>query len=92
MECGEIWVRQRNDSDDENGERFNMINSDDKWRQIRRNRQIFKEYYRRFGFIGWLRSKFDTTDRAKQADYLSSLHLNDYLTNFYFKYIYIFFI
>ncbi|CAG9539443.1 unnamed protein product [Cercopithifilaria johnstoni] len=74
MECGEIWVKQRNDSDVENGERFNLINSDgNKWRRIRRNRRTLKDYYRQFRFINWLGRKFHTTDRAKQADYLSRL-------------------
>lgn len=76
MECGEIWVKQTNDSDEEIGERYNLVNSDNKWRRIRRNRRILKEYYRQFRFISWLRKKFHTTDRAKQADYLSSLYFN----------------
>ncbi|KAM3717844.1 Glutamate-gated chloride channel alpha [Dirofilaria immitis] len=73
MECGEIWVRQRNDSEEENDERINMINNDNKWQRIRRNQQLMTDYYRRFKFIAWLKRKFDTDDRAKQADYLSRL-------------------
>uniref|UniRef100_A0A8R1TV31 Uncharacterized protein n=1 Tax=Onchocerca volvulus TaxID=6282 RepID=A0A8R1TV31_ONCVO len=75
MECGEIWVRQRSDSDEENGERMNTIinDNDNKWRQIRRNRHFMKRYYKQFKFFGWLRRKFSTNDRAKQADYLSRL-------------------
>ncbi|VDO44694.1 unnamed protein product [Onchocerca flexuosa] len=78
MECGEIWVRQRSDSDEENGERINTIinDNDNKWRQIRRSRRLMKRYYKQFKFFGWLRRKFSTNDRAKQADYLSSLILN----------------
>lgn len=76
MECGEIWVKQKNDSEEENAEQFNMVNNDNKWRRFRRNRHMLREYYRRFRFIGWLKRKFDTTDRAKQADYLSSLCSN----------------
>lgn len=80
MECGEIWVKQRNDLGDGNGGQFKMVNCGNKWQEIRRNRYIHREYYRNFRFIGWLRSKFKTTDHAKQADYLSSLYFK-YLQN-----------
>uniref|UniRef100_A0A915PSR5 Uncharacterized protein n=1 Tax=Setaria digitata TaxID=48799 RepID=A0A915PSR5_9BILA len=74
MECGEIWVRQKNDSEEESAERMNQVNDEgNKRRRYRRSRQTMTEYYRQCRLIGWLRNKFDTTDRAKQADYLSSL-------------------
>lgn len=75
MECGEIWVRQGNDDSDEENDDDpqDMLYGTGKWRQIRRKRYMLRGYYRQCSLISWLKSKFHTTDRAKQADYFSSL-------------------
>ncbi|VDK30964.1 unnamed protein product [Gongylonema pulchrum] len=71
MECGEIWVKQKNDLDESSGEHLIVVNGRNNRRH--RRRQLLKQYWEECGFVRWLKRKFATNDRAKRADYLSRL-------------------
>ncbi|VDK53263.1 unnamed protein product [Anisakis simplex] len=78
MECGEVWVKQHNSSEDR-GEVI-VLNGGTTRRQP--HRPALQLVSTINALIRWLRNKFDIDDRAKRADYISSKTIYFYVHNF----------